>query len=89
MRELTIATGEWKELGTGTYRSIDYSDQRYDPSDNDQAYGSLGVRYWPSGASSLGTSVRHSPSRAVRHVAGLIETITKELVSSGQWPLVD
>ena len=25
MRELTIATGEWKELGTGTYRSIDYS----------------------------------------------------------------
>lgn len=54
------------EAGAG-YRSVDYSDQRYDPSDNDQAYGSLGVRYWPSGATSFGTSVRQTHGRYPRY----------------------
>ena len=54
------------EGGAG-YRSVDYSDQRYDPSDNSQAYASLGVRYWPHAFGSVGLTLRQTHGRYPRY----------------------
>lgn len=45
------------EAGAG-YRSVNYSDSTYNSNEYSQAYGSLGVRYWPSGSTSFGLSFR-------------------------------
>lgn len=50
------------EGGAG-YRSVNYSDSSYDSNEYSQAYGSLGVRYWPSGTTSLGLSVRETEGK--------------------------